>query len=122
MPSKEVKQVLGKRNRTQRRQIIEDDESSDYIVEDDEEEEEYQEVTTLKKLKSGTVFKKEFDIPMQPSKGKSKNAKRPKQAKQPGPKKETSKMTIAEVIADTKSGIPAKSEVESKAKREFLKQ
>ena len=66
MQSKEVKQVLGKRNRTQRRQIIEDDESSDYIVEDEEEEEEYQEVATLKKLKSNTALKKEFDIPMKP--------------------------------------------------------
>lgn len=37
------------------------------------------------------------------------------------PKKEVSKMTFIDIIEDTKSGIPARSEVESRDKRAYLR-
>jgi len=37
------------------------------------------------------------------------------------PKKETSKMTFIDIIEDTKSGLPAKSELESRDKRAYLR-
>jgi hypothetical protein len=37
------------------------------------------------------------------------------------PKKEESKMTFIDIIEDTKSGVPAKSELESREKKAFLK-
>ena len=37
------------------------------------------------------------------------------------PKKEVSKMTFIDIIEDTKSGVPAKSEIESRDKRAYLR-